>query len=219
MSIAAELRIARKRKQLTQLDLAEKLGVTVQAVSQWENARTLPGPRNLMALAKILDIDLGGSISMNEVMTSGTSFFDPGLRAPLIPWEDVDSWAHNEPEFDLSDASTSPTKLLEVTWQPEGQIFALTLQDDSMVPVLAPQDVAIFDTGAKAKPGGIVLAKSLLNPIPLVRKLRLSGFDPEGKEMISLIPLNADYPTHSITSGLDGNVVGCLREIRRTFPT
>lgn len=47
---------ARKRAGLTQEGLAEKTGVTAQAVSKWENGHNLPDIENLMSIAEILDI-------------------------------------------------------------------------------------------------------------------------------------------------------------------
>lgn len=44
---------ARKQALLTQEELAEKVGVSVQAVSKWENGRNLPDIENLMLIAEI----------------------------------------------------------------------------------------------------------------------------------------------------------------------
>lgn len=49
--------ISQKRKELklTQLQIAEKLGVSYQAVSKWENG-SLPNGEMLVALARILGV-------------------------------------------------------------------------------------------------------------------------------------------------------------------
>ena len=54
------INIKEKRKQLhlTQEQLADRIGVTVQAVSQWETGRTMPDPGNLPLLAEALKITL-----------------------------------------------------------------------------------------------------------------------------------------------------------------
>ena len=44
---------ARKKSSLTQEQLAEKLGVTTQAVSKWENGHNLPDIENLMQIAEL----------------------------------------------------------------------------------------------------------------------------------------------------------------------
>ena len=48
----------RKKKGLSQEELAEKLGVSRQAVSKWERSEASPDTDNLIALAKIYDLSL-----------------------------------------------------------------------------------------------------------------------------------------------------------------
>ena len=48
----------RKEKELTQNDIADKVGVTAQAVSKWENDLASPDIDVLMKLADIFDISL-----------------------------------------------------------------------------------------------------------------------------------------------------------------
>lgn len=48
----------RKRHNLSQEELAEKLGVSRQAVSKWERSEASPDTDNLIALAKIYDLSL-----------------------------------------------------------------------------------------------------------------------------------------------------------------
>ena len=45
----------RKKKKITQGQLAEKLGVTQGAVSQWENGLSFPDVRLLVKLSEVLD--------------------------------------------------------------------------------------------------------------------------------------------------------------------
>ncbi|MBO5716351.1 MAG: helix-turn-helix domain-containing protein, partial [Clostridia bacterium] len=48
----------RKKHNLSQEELAEKLGVSRQAVSKWERSEASPDTDNLIALAKIYDLSL-----------------------------------------------------------------------------------------------------------------------------------------------------------------
>ena len=52
--------IARRRKELdmTQKELAEKLGITDRAVSKWENGRSMPDLSLLQPLSHVLKIDV-----------------------------------------------------------------------------------------------------------------------------------------------------------------
>ena len=53
--IGAAIAAARRKSGLTQDALAEKIGVSPQAVSKWENGRNLPELENLLQIAEITD--------------------------------------------------------------------------------------------------------------------------------------------------------------------
>ncbi len=54
--VGERIATARKKAGLTQKGLAEKLGVTAQAVSKWENGRNLPDIENLMQIAETVNV-------------------------------------------------------------------------------------------------------------------------------------------------------------------
>lgn len=64
--------IAQRRKivGLTQMQLAEKLGVTDRAVSKWETGKSMPDTSIMLDLCKIL------SISVNELLTGEEIFME-----------------------------------------------------------------------------------------------------------------------------------------------
>lgn len=53
----------RKENGLTQADLSKKLGITVQAISKWENGKSLPDPSIMLELCELLNINV------NELLT------------------------------------------------------------------------------------------------------------------------------------------------------
>lgn len=59
----------RKEKNMTQKDIAEKLYVSVQAVSKWERGQSLPDISLLMPLAKLLDVELVNLLEAREEKT------------------------------------------------------------------------------------------------------------------------------------------------------
>ena len=56
MSLSDNLRALRKQKGYSQEQLAERLNVSRQAVSKWENGASDPSTSNLLALAKLYGI-------------------------------------------------------------------------------------------------------------------------------------------------------------------
>ena len=71
MKIGGYIQHLRKAANLTQRELAEKLGVSFQAVSKWENGDALPDVSLLLPLCDILNTTAdkllnGGSILMNN---------------------------------------------------------------------------------------------------------------------------------------------------------
>ena len=72
VKIGTFISICRKKQNLTQAELAEKLGVTDRAVSKWETGRSLPDSSIMLDLCSILKISVndllsGEVVTMNEI--------------------------------------------------------------------------------------------------------------------------------------------------------
>ncbi len=65
--IGSKIAEERKRLGMTQEQLAEKLGVSAQTVSKWENGWNLPDIENLNTLSSVLGIPLSSLFSESEV--------------------------------------------------------------------------------------------------------------------------------------------------------
>ena len=59
----------RKEKELTQNDIAEKIGVTAQAVSKWENDQATPDIDILIKLSDIFEISLDELLGKEKKIT------------------------------------------------------------------------------------------------------------------------------------------------------
>lgn len=57
----------RKEKGLTQVQLAEQLGITNRAVSKWENAKSMPDVSVMISLCEILDISVNELLSGEKI--------------------------------------------------------------------------------------------------------------------------------------------------------
>ena len=66
IELANRLAELRKQKGLSQEELADKLGVSRQAISKWERAEASPDTDNLIELAKIYDISLDELVGLSS---------------------------------------------------------------------------------------------------------------------------------------------------------
>jgi len=84
-TIGSKLRSVREENNLSQTELAEKLGITQKAISSWENDRTYPRMQQLTEMCKIYNCTL-------EYLT-GTRQHDPSditLDDILVKMKDFD---------------------------------------------------------------------------------------------------------------------------------
>lgn len=69
MQIGEIIRKYRKEKNLTQEEMASRLGVTAPAVNKWENGNTMPDIMLLAPIARLLGITLDTLLSFREELT------------------------------------------------------------------------------------------------------------------------------------------------------
>src|SRR5690625_39667 len=67
MKIGEQIRMLRKNKNLSQVQLGNKLNVSRQAVYKWESDKGYPDIQNLIALSELFDISLDGLIKGDKV--------------------------------------------------------------------------------------------------------------------------------------------------------
>ena len=72
--IAGHIKQIRKERGLTQEQLANKMHLTRQAISRWENGKTYPDIDSLTMLSKVLEVDITTLISGKESDTQGAFF-------------------------------------------------------------------------------------------------------------------------------------------------
>lgn len=211
MSLKSRLKIARGER--TQAWLAEKLKVSVQAVSQWETGKTAPGADRIRQIAEVTGSDfhwlLDGTVRPGpHPVGEGDRMI---WRAPLIDdvaagrWTETPGVQHLAPD----------TRYLDVYDKPVGDLFALRVVGESMEPDFKSGDVIILDTGAEPIPGDFVVAKLDNQLSTTFKKFRPREYDGEGLALAELVPLNSDYPTLMISPDSPGVIIGVMVEHRR----
>ena len=69
MKTGEVIRKYRKQKELTQEEMAARLGVTAPAVNKWENGNSLPDIALLAPIARLLGVSLEELLSFREELT------------------------------------------------------------------------------------------------------------------------------------------------------
>ncbi|MDR0858446.1 MAG: helix-turn-helix domain-containing protein [Oscillospiraceae bacterium] len=87
IEVANRLVLLRKQSGFSQEDLAERLGVSRQAVSKWERAESSPDTDNLIRLAKLYGVSLDNLLSMSEELPPPEPAAAPQL--PNLPQDIV----------------------------------------------------------------------------------------------------------------------------------
>jgi transcriptional regulator with XRE-family HTH domain len=106
----------RKQKNLTQLEIADKLNISYQAVSSWERGETMPDISKLPELAQVLEVSIdyilnnSGQAQIIEMVSSGKisevtkkeniSINDIINTAPLLKPSQLNELLENEFELD-----------------------------------------------------------------------------------------------------------------------
>lgn len=98
MKIAKVIKQARINKNMTQMNLADEMGVSYQAVSNWERGNSMPDISKLEDLCRVLDLTVNQLLGMEERTTAAVSkvMQDEELTveelaevAPMLPPETV----------------------------------------------------------------------------------------------------------------------------------
>ena len=105
----------RKQRDMTQLELADKMGVSYQAVSSWERGSTMPDISRLPEISQILAVSIDELLGngpqaqlVKTVLTQQTPETPPHIGhitevAPLLKPSQMDSLVESTTGFDLND--------------------------------------------------------------------------------------------------------------------
>ena len=74
--VAEQISYYRKKKHLTQVQLAERLNITAQAISKWERAECLPDTAILLDLANVLETTVDNLLNGGKIIMEYTDRID-----------------------------------------------------------------------------------------------------------------------------------------------
>lgn len=81
----------RKKQNLTQMQLSEKLGITDRAVSKWENGRSLPDSAIMLELCSILKITVNDLLYGEKIMENYNEKLEQNMLEVIKQKEEADN--------------------------------------------------------------------------------------------------------------------------------
>ena len=192
-TLGQRIRERRKTRKLTQKEVANFIGVSSVAVTQWEKDETSPRGENLFKLAKALKCKafwlLNGGDSTDS-LESNDFILTAGLvsRIPVISLVRAGMWQEICCNFQEADAE----EWINVADKVGIRAFGLKVQGDSMTnplgsPSMPEGSIVIIDPDIEARSGRIVVAKLVDSNEATLKKLVIDG------SQKYLVPLNPRY--------------------------
>lgn len=190
----------RKERNLSQANLAERLGVSQTAVSQWETDKNYPDINTIKQLADIYSVTTDYLLGVDSSRLKKDNEIVVYTRVPAgVEWANIEERAGYE-ELGV--------KMLE-----NGKTYVgFEVSDDEMAPVFLKDDVLIIEVRDNCEDGEIAL-------------VQVSGYDaeikyvfmqPNGVLVQPLVPSKrGDF--YANTSKEKARILGVVRQVRRSL--
>lgn len=223
MTIAKKIRERRKELGMTQLQLAECLGVGNTSISDWENSRSSPDPDRLPALARALKVDIAffdvapDPAPRSEVLKAigelKSMIRDRTGTAGAPPQRTIPVWAN------VAAGVASQSNQVPDHCEPLGRFavgddvlaidsdaYAVVVKGESMHPEVQEEDIILVSPNSDIKTGDIVIA--VTNDGEFVKRFqRRAGAGGSEGELVSV---NQDYPPIRLRDNRDVKIVKVL---------
>ena len=193
-SVGDRIRRLRKSLGLTQVKLAQMLGIKAPSVVQWESDKTNLSGENLLNAAKLFGVTpdyilYGGEIEQSAA--PNMEMAQPDIhRIPVISYVQAGVWTA------LNEIRECDGNMAYITTDLElgDRAFAIVIRGNSMEPEFTEGDLVLIDPDEPLHPGDFVVAKNGEEEATF-KKYRPRGYSEDGKEIFELAPLNDDYAT------------------------
>ncbi len=188
----------RRKNGLSQMRLAELVGVHQTAISQWEKGRTAPDRNSLIRLAEIFKVSVDSLISEDSQddrnLIPVLGFIRAGM--PVEAVENIIGYEKIGPNHG------------------DGRYFALRIVGDSMMPRFCQGDTVIVRQQNDADTGDIVVAFVGENDATIKKLIKKDSG-------IVLMPLNSEFEPMMFSNeevhDLPVSIVGKVTELRARF--
>lgn len=194
----------RAMHEMKQSDLAMRLKVKQNTISNWENNRTEPDAESLHKISEIFGVSIDYILGSSQVLGSSSGGV---LRVPVLG--SVPAGIPIEAIEDIVDWEEIPASMCSGG----KEYFALSVKGDSMWPDYLPGDIVILRKSERCDSGDVCV-------------VYVNGFDATLKQVklaedgsVTLQPRNPAYPPRTYSpeevSELPVSIAGVVVELRR----
>ena len=93
MTLGEKITELRKNKNLSQIQLAEQLGVSRQAISKWESGNTMPGIDSIIEISNFFDVTIDSLLKDGDDFTQNKTSDTCTENESIIQKKAVPVWA------------------------------------------------------------------------------------------------------------------------------
>ena len=215
MRMGDRLRQIRKRRRLTQVEVAKRVGISQQTYQAWESGKHGPRWQHAQKLAEALDCRVDWLLGqMGAEGATGATDSEvvsvPAARmVPLITWEQAANWGDTQESHDLrvaEDWRPAPASVSEHS-------YCLRVTGDSMVnpsgrPSIPAGSIIYVDPARTTPSSGEIIIAKIVSTGKVTCKQYL-----EDAGQAFLRPLNPTYPTITEEFLTLGTVVGLYTDL------
>ena len=212
-AVGKRIKEARKAAELTQQQIAERLGNSKQAVSHWELGSWLPEPHLLAPLAKLLG-------TSTDFLLTGIHNLAPDGSVAKARLPTMVPHPSGEELIEIARGKLVPNKV-ERRWptgfdDTDGLLMVLDVADHSMQPLIPHGAKVTIQRGRTPEPGEVVLVALPVDGELLLRRYRPGPSGKPGDLPFTLKSDNPDYGERHITRKDRHVVLGTMVGISMT---
>lgn len=207
------LRNLRTESNLTQQELAEKLGVSFSSISMYERGQREPNFETLEAIAEFFNVDMNYLLGKSDIKKSyqtsvcKNDLYDGPCHPYPIIGEVAAGFGSEAVEEETGDYEQIPIEWLR-GHNPDN-FFVLRVKGDSMYPDFQDGDHVLVHR-QNSVDSGTVAVMLYDSEVATLKKVRYK----KGEDWVELIPRNPEYQTKRIENW-DLNECRVLGEVKR----
>lgn len=184
------LKELRKREELTQEELANKLEISKSAISMYENGNRTPDFETLEMFADFFNVNLSYLIGENEKLLS------PKISTDTVTFPVIGSIAAGYDELAVEDWSgeTVEIPISYLNGRQKDEFFVLSVHGDSMYPLYMDGDKVLVLKQSTLDRSGDIGAILYDGESATLKKVEYVT----GEDWMRLVPINPEFKPHEI---------------------